>query len=89
MQRFWLPADAQIGHILLYEGIPTIGVSPSLIVTADPNNENSTLDATGARNAARPARTLLQYTRYRASVLRTALSKKRMRRLMSKRLSRH
>lgn len=88
MQRFWLPADAQIGHILLHEGIPTIGVTPSLIVSADPNNENSTLDATAARTATHPARSLLQYIRYRASVIRTARGKKRMRRMMSKRLSR-
>ena len=85
--RFWLPADAQIGRILLDEVIPTIGVSPSLVVSADPNNEQSTLDADGARRAERPKRSLLQYIRYRASVLHTAFAKRRMRKKMSKLLS--
>lgn len=89
MQRFWLPADAQIGHALLSQRIPTIGVSPGLIHSGDPDNTHSTLDATGARTAARPSRSIFQYLAYRFSVLRTAWYKARMRKMMSRRISRH
>lgn len=88
MQQFWLPADAQIGKYLLDDAIPTIGIAPGLILSGDPNNEQSTLDTTGERRQSAPKRTLMQYLTYRAGVLRMAFGKKRMRSLMQKRLSR-
>ena len=88
MQNFWLPTDALIGRILLMGGIPTIGVAPGLIHSADPNNERSTVDAAGERSAPCPPRSLRQYLAYRLTVLRTARAKKRMRKLMQRRISR-
>lgn len=88
-RSFWLAADAHIGRILLERRIPTIGVCPGLIHSGDPNNEASTLDAEGVRSSAvRRPRTLRQYIAYRLSVIRTALGKRAMRKLMSKRISR-
>lgn len=88
LSRFWLPADAQIGQTLLRMRIPTIGVTPGLIHSGDPDNTQSTLDATGSRRARQPKRSLLSYIAYRAFVISTALAKRRMRKLMSRRLSR-
>lgn len=88
LAHFHLPADCQIGHTLLLQGIPTIGVSPSLITTADPYNEQSTIDPTGDRRSGLGARrSLLQYWRYRWRVVRVGRAKKRMMRLMRSRLS--
>lgn len=89
LERFWLPADAQIGRILLDEGVPTIGVSPGIIHSGDPQNENSTLDPNKERNIRPPKRSLLQYIAYRLSVIATGRGKKRMLRMMQQRLSRH
>lgn len=89
MKRFWLPSDALIGKILLKENIPTIGVEPGLIRSADPDNQTSTIDSTGRRSARPPRRNLFQYLVYRCGVLRTGVAKKFMRRMMRRRLKRH
>lgn len=89
MSSFHLAADQQIGNILLQQAIPTIGVSPSLITSADPHNENSTIDTASCKRADQEKRrSLWQYLRYRSSVLNIALAKKRMIRMMRKRLQR-
>lgn len=87
LQRFWLPADAQIGHILLTRGIPTIGVSPGLIHSSDPLNLHSTLDAEGLRYAPCPPRSLSQCLAYRLSVIRTSFRKAHMRKMMRARIN--
>lgn len=89
MQSYWLPTDALIGKILLEGRIPTIGVQPGLVHSADPNNLTSSIDATGVRTTPRLSRNLFQFLAYRASVLLTGLAKKYMRRMMRRRLSRH
>lgn len=88
MQHFWLPTDMLIAKILLGSYIPTIGVSPGLIHSADPHCKHSTIDTKGTRFAPAPPRNLFQFIAYRISVLRTGLAKKCMRWLMRRRLSR-
>ncbi len=90
LQRFWRPADPQIGLILLTQRIPTLGFSPSPIVLSK-LNEVSTIDYHGTdteRWKSIPKRSALQYLRYRLHVLHIAFAKLRMRALMKKRLSR-
>ena len=89
MQPFCQAADAQIGMTLLRKQIPTIGVQPRLIATSDPNTEQSTIDtAETPRITSGRRRSLLQYLRYRLSVIRIARGKKRMIALMKQRLRR-
>lgn len=86
---FSLLADMQIGHIILQKQIPTIGVTPSLITTSDPNNESSTIDtAATPRTLGGDRRTFMQYLRYRFSVWSIAWLKIRMRRMLRRRLRR-
>ena len=88
-QHFYLASDAHIGHILLNKQIPTIGVYPRLIATSDPNCEQSTIHTSDTpRITSGHRRTLLQYLRYRASVIRIARGKKRMIALMKQLLHR-
>lgn len=89
MKHFWRPADAQIGKILIDKHIPTIGVTPGLIHSADPYNAHSVLDPTGERCVRPTPRNLFQYLTYRTSVLLMGWGKARMRRMMSRRLKRH
>lgn len=89
MRTFHLAADQQIGNILLLQNIPCIGITPSLITSADPEHESSTIGSGISRSEHHnQSRSLLQYLRYRASVVRIALAKKRMIRLMRQRLQR-
>lgn len=89
MQPFAQAADAQIGTLLLRKQIPTIGVTPRLIATSDPDTQHSTIaTADTPRITSGRRRSLLQYLRYRLSVIRTARGKKRMIALMKKRLHR-
>lgn len=88
MQNFWLPTDMLIARILLSGHIPTIGVSPGLIHSADPHNKHSTIDPKGVRFSMFPPRNLFQFLAYRISVLRAGLSKKCMRWMMRRRISR-
>ena len=89
MQPFSRSSDAQIGYVLLEKQIPTIGVQPRLIATSDPNNEQSTIHtADTPRITKGRRRSLLQYLRYRLSVIRIARGKKRMMQLMKRRLHR-
>lgn len=89
MRTFTLAADAQIGHILLEQGIPCIGVSPYLISTSDPHNESSTIDTSEQQRAdQKRRRSLLQYLRYRLAVFRISRAKMSMVRLMRQRLKR-
>ena len=83
LRSFSLPADVQLGHNVLEQQIPTIGISPSLITTSDPMSENSTL----RDNSAPPPepfrrRSLLQFICYRLSVWGVSWGKLRMRRLL-------
>lgn len=89
LEHFWLPADAQIGKILIDKAIPTIGVTPGLITSSDPENVNSYLDPEGIRKEIPPSRNLFQYIIYRISVLLMGRGKTRMRHMMERRLSRH
>lgn len=83
LTRFWMGADAMIAITLLEHGVPVIGVTPNLVSTAYPKNEQSDIDAGAHRlqQEVRP-RTLPMYLRYRASVIRTAIRKSRMRALL-------
>ena len=83
-----LAADARIGHLLLERDIPTIGISPSLITTSDPNNEQSTIDTAESSRKEEGHRTPLQYLRYRLSVMAISRAKKRMITLMKQHLHR-
>lgn len=87
MRTFHLAADQQIGNILLQQGIPTIGITPNLITTYNPNSENSYIGPRGEAHAG-GKRSLLQYLRYRLSVMSISRAKKRMIRLMQQRLRR-
>lgn len=88
LRSFSLPADMQIGQILLKKRIPVIGVTPSLITTSDPNNEKSTIGTADCPREATGYRSPLQYLRYRLSVMQVSRAKKRMIRLMRKLLQR-
>lgn len=83
LQTFTLPADVQIGHYILSRRIPTIGISPSLVTTSDPQSLKSTIGtAECPRITPRVRRTPLQFIRYKLSIWRVSLGKQSMRRLL-------
>lgn len=88
LQSFSLAADALIGATLLELRIPTIGITPAIMLTYDPNNEQSSIDPGKERVLKKPKRSLAQYIFYRLSVWKVTLGKWRMRRMM-RRLLRH
>lgn len=87
-QRYWLGYDAQWAWVTLIEkNIPCCGISPSLVVTYDPKNEKSTIDAEkNSRVAAyakqRKEQTWKQYLFHRLCVWTMACGKWRMRQKM-------
>lgn len=89
-QRYWMGFDAQWAHILLTRRIPVCGVKPSLVLTSDPFNENSTIDVDNQRTVQdlrnKQDRTLARAVVHRLSVWRTSWGKRRMRRYMRRRL---
>ena len=82
LSSFWLGADAMLGKVMLEHRIPVIGVSPNLVGTAYPANEQSDIDDGGHRLQLEKRRSLPVYLRYRASVIRTAMQKNGMRALL-------
>lgn len=90
LNRFWRPADAQIGDILLREEIPTIGVAPSPVVLSELSKHSCIDDGTsvGRKDEKGKRRTFMQYCRYRFYVSGISRMKVRMRRLMEKLLQR-
>ena len=90
LKRFCFPADVEIAKVLCRKGIPTIGTTPSLVNTSDPDSVNSTIvTAESPRGIeTRQRRTLLQYIAYRLSVWETTIGKRRMCRKMQKLLTR-
>lgn len=92
-EKYWMGYDVQLGWIWLMRCIPVCGVTPSLVLTSDPNNENSTIDADAPRMdefaRERKERSWGIILRHRLNVWRMSWGKKRMMRLMKKRLSVH
>lgn len=90
LSRFYLAADVQIGKVLCKQCIPTIGVTPSLIVTSDPDNSKSTISTAECPRgkAEELKRSLFQYVAYRLNVWESTFGKRRMRRMMSRLLTR-
>lgn len=97
---FWLGADTQLADIMLKHRIPVTGVVPNLVNTLYAHNEQSDIDAGGHRIIGAPAahyiptrtkRTLMQYLRYRSSVIGRAIGKwqmcRQMRRIFKKNLA--
>lgn len=84
LEHFWLSTDAQIGHVMLNRRIPVVGIEPGLVITADPFNESSDIDAdaSASRRSPHPERSTRQYIAYRLSVWAIAWGKMRMRRLL-------
>lgn len=83
LTSFWMGADTMLAKTMLAHRIPVIGVTPNLVTTAFPANEQSDIDA-GCHRLQQPRRprTLRMYLRYRLSVLETAVQKARMRALL-------
>lgn len=87
MDTFYLPADLQLAQIILKHNIPFIGVTPDVIGTLYPHNEQSDIGVTATfAQAKQTKRTLLQYLRYRADVIGRAFGKWKMRHMMKSRL---
>lgn len=82
LPSFWMGSDASLGKTMLEHRIPVIGVSPNLVGTAFPANEQSDIDDGGSRQQQTARRSLPMYLRYRASVIRTAMQKNGMRALL-------
>lgn len=87
LQSFYLATDQQIGSILLQQRVPLIALAPALIGTYDPRSEQSSIGPRGAK-IAKGRRSLLQYLRYRISVMAISRAKKRMIRMMRQQLRR-
>lgn len=83
LSTFWLPADVMLARVMLSERIPVIGVTPNLVTTSDPNNEQSVIDSEcSRREVIKPSRSFLMYLRYRLYVITTAVLKFQMRQLL-------
>lgn len=83
LTSFWMGADAMLVKTMLVHSIPVIGITPNIIDTAFPDNEQSDIDALGRRlKRYSPRRTLPMFLRYRRSVIETAVQKARMRALL-------
>lgn len=84
-KRYWLGYDAQWAWAtLITENIPCCGISPSLVVSSDPKNEKSTIDAEANSRVAAFAKqkkeqTWKQYIFHRLCVWTMACGKLRMR----------
>ena len=80
-KSIWLGADTQLADIMLSHHIPVIGVTPNLVGTLYACNEQSDIDDGGQRYVEKrsPRRTLMQYLRYRSSVIQRAVGKWLMR----------
>lgn len=84
-KRYWLGYDAQWAWVTLVTGdIPCCGISPSLVVSSDPKNEKSTIDAEANSRVAAFAKqkkeqTWTQYIIHRLCVWTMACGKLRMR----------
>lgn len=91
LEHFWLSADAQIAQIMLSRRIPVVSTEPGLVLTSDPFNEFSDIDADTSASRLSPTRkrSLRQYITYRLSVWAIALGKIRMRRLLRRVLHLH
>lgn len=89
-RRYWMGYDVQWAWHLLSGRVPVCGVSPSLVITSDPNNEASTIDAEDPRDVhfrtERQEHTLRQYSWHRLAVWRMSWKKWRMRRSMRRML---
>ena len=90
LSSFYFPTDVEIAKVLCRKNIPTIGVTPSLITTSDPDSVNSTIvTAESPRGiTTTERRSLCQYIAYRLSVWETSSGKKRMCKMMRKLLIR-
>lgn len=85
--RFFLPADAQIGSVLMQAGLPSICLNENVAGVLNPNNEQSDIDAGGARSGgAVVKRSLVRYIRYRLSIAANSLAKSRMCRILRRSL---
>lgn len=89
-RNYWMYYDWQLGWFWLINNIPVCGITPSLVVTSDPNNENSTIDAGAPRSEEtvreKKERKLGIYVRHRWNVWRMSMGKRRMIRYMKKHL---
>lgn len=89
-KRYWMGFDVQLVHILFSRSITACGVTPNLVSTSDPCNENSSIDAVESRTISYQTRpTRLQYLRRRFSVWGMACGKLMMRRRLKQSLSFH
>lgn len=87
LDSFYLPADLQLAQIILDYNIPFIGVTPNVVGTLYPHNEQSDINVTATfTREKQPKRTLMQYLRYRADVIQRAFGKWNMRHMMKSRL---
>ncbi|MBR5522350.1 MAG: glycosyltransferase family 25 protein [Akkermansia sp.] len=92
-ERYWMGYDVQWAWITLGQDIPCCGITPTLVNTSDPKNENSTIDAEDSRVAYfekhRREQTLKNYIVHRLSVWIMAWGKLRMRARMKSLLKFH
>lgn len=92
-KRYWMGYDVQWAWITLGEDIPCCGITPTLVNTSDPQNENSTIDAEDSRveyfKKHKRERTFKNYVVHRLSVWVMAYGKLRMRSRMKSLLKFH
>lgn len=86
-ERFCQPADVLIAQYVMAHDIPTIGVTPSL-VQIHAIGEQSDIDAQDATEIRNPKGPTRKWLAHRCMVWRTALAKKRMRRMMCEKMKR-
>ncbi len=91
LEHFWMSTDAQMAQIMLSRRIPVVSMEPGLVLTSDPHNEFSDIDAdtSASRLSPHPERNLRQYITYRLNVWAIAWGKIRMRRLLRRVLHLH
>lgn len=53
-KQYWMGFDTQLAWFLLTQKVPFAGISPSLVSTSDPDNQDSTIDDGGNRYEAAP-----------------------------------
>ena len=87
-RRYWMSYDAQWAWHQLVGRVPVCGVAPSLVITSDPNNEASTIDAENPCDVhvrtGRQKQTWRQYVYHRLSIWRMSWGKWRMRQRMKR-----
>lgn len=84
-RRYWMAFDVQLAEVMFSSGLTVCGITPCMVNTSDPANEDYTIDAgTQGRRDMFRRRNLMQYITHRLWVWKTACRKLAMRHRLNK-----